>query len=779
MPLSWRNSLKGKLTALTLGVTMGVLILASVALYFSQRSTLRNQKAIDLGILSSTLASNLSASVAFKDKGSAEEILRALRSAPTVRRAWVLIGEDKIFAEFKSDIAGIAPRIKIPEEQLTDTAISSPTIDVVQPIVLDGEEIGKLRISATLEDINERLLTFVTWLLVITLGGGLIAAVFTMRLQSVVSSPIVALSKLTQRVTAYRDYALRAPAGGNDEVGQLISSLNEMLVEIQVRDQQLIEARDQLEERVEQRTAQLSAEMLERKQAQEALQREQEQLRTLIKHAPVAIAMLDTKLNYIVHSDRWMSDFELPGTSVIASNHLETIPEIPSSWRDAYALVLTGKPQFQPEDKLVLASGKAVHVRWTAQPWYRPTGEMGGILKVVIVINELIEAREAALRSMKVRTEFLTNISHELRTPLNGIVGFAKLLMDQNLEAGLRDEYIQIISYSGELLSNLINTVLDFSKIESKKISLEKIEFDPRVVITHCVDLFRGNAKLKQLDLQLNLAPDLPRLLVGDPTRIQQILGNLIANATKFTEAGTVLISGSVAARSGSTYSLKVSVKDTGIGIAPDKIKSVFDDFTQADGSITRRFGGTGLGLTIVKALVQLMSGEVNVTSIQGKGSEFEIILPLHEPVHSSATDYVSGDTGCATTDRPSLNILVAEDNKINQKLIQAVLKRKGHNVKVVDNGRAAVRAVEVDQFDIVLMDLQMPEMSGTDAAISIRAFEAKNSDNRRRLPIIALTAHAFAEDRDRCWAAGMDDYLTKPLDTKQLFETLARLCQK
>lgn len=779
---AWRTSLKGKLVAVTLGITLGVLVLSAVSLFVAELVALGGQKASNSQILARTIASNLSAAVAFKDNHSAEEILAALRAAPTVLSARLLLSTGVELAHFYREDGGEmishSGEIQLP----TSEESRQWFIDRLQftaPIVLDGELIGSITIQSSLADIRARLLTFALVMAITILVASALAYFLASKLQSVITGPILELAAAAQQVTTEKSYSARVTQRSKDEVGHLVKSFNEMLTQIQTRDQQLSEARSDLEVKVQQRTAELRSEMLVRKQAQEALQREQEQLRTLIKHAPVAIAMLDTNLNYLAHSDQWTKDFRLSETSVISRNHLQTISNLPAHWREAYQGVLSGKPVTMPEDELLLLSGQKLHLRWTAQPWYRPNGDLGGVLKVAVVIDELVEAREAAIRSAKLRTEFLTNVSHELRTPLNAIVGFSRLLMETTTSEVERTEYIGIINHSAHLLTSLINDVLDFSKMESKKIKFEKIDFEPERLLSHCVDLFRGNAKVKGIGLRLEIPDPLPKILVGDPTRIQQILVNLLGNAIKFTHQGEVCLTCQIKDQRPDQCSLMFHVSDTGIGIPAEKLKDVFEAFTQADGTITRQYGGTGLGLTIVRGLVIGMNGDVKVVSTPNVGSTFTVTLPLDIRAARSTTGTgpISQDGSNAVSSTP-LRILVAEDNRVNQKLVETILKRGGHSVEVVNNGKEAVAALEQGSFDLILMDLQMPEMGGVEACRVIRSKEAANP-NHGRLPIIALTAHAFAEDRARCDEAGMDGYLTKPIDIKQLFVTLSNLSSK
>ncbi len=776
----WRNSLRGKLTVLTLGVTIGVLSLASVALLISEYYSLRAEKISQMEIISETIAANLTASIAFRDVKTATEVIETLRAVPTVQRVWVSLASGERFLErdlinttSPSLIPAEAPTAKVLLAEDPEFSLADNSIDFGHPILLDGERIGTLTVRASLDDITARLARFEGVLLVVTLIGAIVGLVLIAKLQGLISEPIVNLAKTARAVQLEKNFSLRASGIGSDEVGRLVDAFNEMLVEIQLRDQQLNEARNSLEQRVQQRTQELRSEMQVRKQAQDALQREQEQLRSLIKHAPVAVAMMDKHLNYIAHSDRWITDFGLSESSLVSTNHLTALAGLQHKWTPYYERALKGETITLSEDKIVLPDGAERHISWTAQPWYRPTGALGGIVKVAVVIDQLIEAREAAIRSAKQRTQFLANVSHELRTPLNGIVGFAKLLMESKLPASEQTDFVQTIHQSAQLLSSLINQVLDFSKIESKKITLESLPFSPAEIIRHCEALFSEDAKSKDVVFITEVPACVPSAIMGDPTRIQQILVNLLGNALKFTKVGSITVTAGWVENSNSESVLQLSVSDTGIGIAEEKLPLIFEAFTQADGSITRRYGGTGLGLTIVKELATAMGGKVHVTSAVGVGTTFLVSLPLKRArVESlSRSQEAAGATG-DTTISAALKILVAEDNRVNQKLITALLAKHGHEVTVVDNGKLAVDAVLTRQFDLVLMDLQMPEMGGIDATNEIRSWEASNP-TRASVPIVALTAHAFAEDKALCEEAKMNGYLTKPIDTRKLFDTI------
>jgi PAS domain S-box-containing protein len=353
---------------------------------------------------------------------------------------------------------------------------------------------------------------------------------------------------------------------------------------------------------------------IERKQVEQALDRERQQLREIIANAPVAMAMFDTELRYLVHSQKWLSDYGLEGQSIIGQTLCQVFSDFPKRWRTVIQRALKGEVLIAPEDKWERFDGSTVCLRWAVQPWSTPEGAVGGVVIVTDRINELVEAREAALEMLRLKSQFLANMSHEIRTPMNGVLGMTELLLKTNLNAEQLD-FVQTLSGSAQNLLTLLNDILNFSKLEAGEMRLEMLEFDVNNCLENVADLLATSAQARGVELAVLIDTNVPRQLRGDASRLQQVLTNLVGNAIKFTPCGEVVIEASVEFETPTYANVRFAVTDTGIGIAPEDQKKLFQSFSQVDASTTRQYGGTGLGLVICKQLVELMGGEIGVKS--------------------------------------------------------------------------------------------------------------------------------------------------------------------
>ena len=650
------------------------------------------------------------------------------------------------------------------------------------------------------------------------------------------------------------------------------------------------------------RLAGTAQDITDRKIGELAVEIEREQLRSIVSHAPVAMAILDRDLRYVAYSERWLKYWRLRGRPLLGRRHDELFPALPAAYHEALQQALDGKVVTRREDPFALGDGSKVFIRWTMHPWRRLGRRVDGVVVVAQNIDVLVRAREAAREASRLKSEFLANMSHEIRTPLNGLMGMTRLLIDTRLDRQQR-EYAEMIRESGRALLDLINDILDFSKIEAGRLELETIELDPVLAIEDAVASFSERAASKGLELAVSADPEVPRALIGDPGRIAQILNNLLANAIKFTDRGEVIARVSVAEEWDDEVVVQFSVMDTGVGITPEALSRLFKPFSQGDSSTTRRYGGTGLGLAISRRLAELMRGGIGVDTAPGGGSTFWFTARLKRQADAPpppAAKRLAGrlaliacgsDTVCrilstqleaagmivrtardlkgargtledessddidlvivdqelpglelpvfarearersrsvrvvllapigrrANTDGPDAPdavltkpvrpsaleerviavlageaavtvpepaggsavevdahaplVLVVEDNDINRVVALRTLERLGYRTAGARNGLEAVETFKPETYAAVLMDCQMPVMDGYEATGRLRAAEV----GRRPTPILAMTAGVLAGDRERCLAAGMDDYISKPVAFEDLAAALRR----
>lgn len=394
---------------------------------------------------------------------------------------------------------------------------------------------------------------------------------------------------------------------------------------------------------------------------------------------------------------------------------------------------------------------------------------LNDITNLYEAMEKLENAKLLAESASKAKSDFLATMSHEIRTPINGIIGMAELLESAKLLPQER-ENLKALQYSADSLLNIINEILDFSKIEAGKMEVENESFNLRELISNTAKTFNYHKKIEQIAFSYNIDEQIPANLLGDYHKLRQIMSNLLSNAFKFTEEGEINISVCILQDTGKEVTLSFCVSDTGIGISANEIQNLFQSFHQLDNSSTRKYGGTGLGLSIVKKLIELMGGLIKVESTLGEGSRFCFQLPFK--IADNTDETVTLSEACISTEDRLLNILVAEDSKINQMLISQLLQKKNWTVDIAENGKEVLSKLEDNNYNLILMDIQMPEMDGYEAARIIRLKEVFTATH---IPIIALTANATQEDRNKCLQYGMDDFLSKPIKSDRLYECIIK----
>ncbi|NEO99238.1 MAG: response regulator [Symploca sp. SIO2E9] len=658
------------------------------------------------------------------------------------------------------------------------------------------------------------------------------------------------LSGLTKVITAA--VSLCTVVASVNLIPQVLALSNSAQLEaanhqLDLAQQALKKAQEDLAAQVEERTAQLKqanddlvVEVRDRWLAEQALRRERQQLRQIITCAPVAMAMFDTQMCYLAHSQKWIEVYGLDSTSIIGRSHYEIFPDIPERWKENYHKGLQGEILSASEDIWGHADGTKVYLRWAIHPWYTPEREVGGIVIASDEINQLVEARETALEAARLKSEFLANMSHEIRTPMNGILGMAGLLLQSALQPQ-QLEYARTIRSSAQHLLNVINDILDFSKLEAGEMQLEQIDFDLDSCIDSVLDILATEAEAKGLELAILLDSSVPRQLQGDPGRLRQILLNLLGNAVKFTDAGEIVVRASVSCQpqtlgreleplccspysfgerfingreekgekvstsvgkgiinshsptelyhqvmlgkcppaqtscytntpsptSQSLITIQFEVRDTGIGISPCDQSKLFQSFSQVDASTTREYGGTGLGLTICKQLVELMGGNIGVESALGQGSNFWFTA-------SFGTQAVP-ITRSLPVAASQLKLLVASQQARTRQAVRLLVETWGVQIDEATDGSATLKilrskAAQGEPYNLAIIDWQLPDSQGEPLVPRISCDPALAG-----IKLLVMTTMHQLQQVQQLNSPEVSGYIIKPVRASRLHETLVK----
>jgi PAS domain S-box-containing protein len=525
----------------------------------------------------------------------------------------------------------------------------------------------------------------------------------------------------------------------------------------------------------------IARDITERKFAEEALQKSEHLYRLLADNVHDVIWTTDDKLTpqHVSPSFRHLTGF--PQEEAIIAIHRDIIATTPFTNDQFQSLIFTREKSLHWESEIKTATGEVVWVESIASPLPESSKHFTGIIGVTRditsrkkIMMELEAAKEQAFAANKAKSEFLANMSHEVRTPMNGVMGMLQLMTMTSLDDE-QFEYVETAMASGESLLTIINDILDYSKIEAGKLQMTPEEFQIREIVKPLITSFRTAINHQKVKLLCSISPEVPAILVADHVRIRQILYNLVGNAVKFTEQGEIHIRIRTLETIGDArVKLKCTIADTGIGVPENIGNMLFDPFTQIESSRQKKIKGTGLGLSIVKQLVTRMEGTVHLCRNEAHGTTVTFTLVVGIGKTGTKPEQSHVPTPILTSPNRRLSTLVVEDEQINQQILLAILTKLGHRSIIASDGYLALELLKTDHFDIVLMDVQMPELDGIETTRIIRTSE--NFRHVRNIPIIALTAYAMAGDKDKCLEAGMDSYLAKPVDIKALEKRLKAL---
>jgi len=772
-PVNGVRSIREKLTRIVL-ITCGVsILLACLVLAGYDVLASRKQLSDDLIQTAQTMAPNTTAGLSFGDFGAVHEVLRSLKAQPYVVNAGVYKADGSVFASY-ARAGGPRRETTLPPQGPDGIHWTFRNMTVFEPIKLDGERIGTIYLNSDLEPLYARARKFAEIVLVVICLSFVTAYLLASNLQKAISVPILDLARAAFAVSVQKDFSIRAKKTSEDEVGSLADRFNEMLNQIQVREKALQDAHDELEARVDERTRELQKEIRDRRQAEKSLQERTTFLDSLIKNAPIGIVAIGNNDAVQMCNPAFERLFRYRQKDIGGRQlyPLLSAPEINAEIDTNRARLVQGQLT-RVVSRRKRSDGTLVDVEAYAVPLIID-GKMTGAVLLYQDITErkraeeaLLRAKEAAETANRSKSEFLANMSHEIRTPMNGIIGMTELALDTDL-TGEQREYLGMVKSSADSLLTLINEILDFSKIEAGKLEFEQIDFPFQQSLAETVKVLGMRAHQKGLELAWRVGPGVPEYLKGDANRLRQILVNLVGNAVKFTERGEIVVEVEKESEDNSGIVLHFRVRDTGIGIPEEKQSMIFEAFTQADSSASRKYGGTGLGLAITTRLVDLMGGRIWLDSERGKGSTFHFTIRF-----GFADDVVEELHGADPEALMNLSVLIVDDNRTNRVGMVEMLSRWGMRPEAVDSGEAALQALEKARersrpFELVITDMQMPEMDGLQMIAKVRQYAAF-----RDLPVIMLSSSVHPDEVRCARGLAISAYLTKPIQPSELLDAM------
>ncbi len=721
----------------------------------------------DLATLAKIIGSNSCAAIVFGDNEAAEETLSALAAEPHVVAACIYGRKDEVLARYQRDGVN-AQEFRPPMPQHYAQSMGNGYLSMFRPIRFKNETIGTIYLQSDLTELKARLSRFAAIILAFMLASSLVALLISSRVQKIISEPILRLAGTARIVSVEKNYSLRAEAHSRDEIGFLVDAFNDMLTQIQERDAALQEAHNDLEKRVEQRTEELSKEIAERKRAEEALRLTQ----FSVDMAAVATLWIGPDARILNVNRAACQQLGYSRDELLQMTVFDINPNFDeASWAEHWDnLKHTGALTIESEH--LGKDGRLFPIEANLN-YLEFNGNEYNFAFVRDITNrkrieaELRAAKENAEAASRAKSEFLANMSHEIRTPMNGIIGMTELALDTDLNHEQR-EYLESVRTSADSLLEVINDILDFSKIEAGRFDLDPVDFNLRDTLSDTLTTLALRAHEKGLELACHVLSEVPDKLIGDARRLNQIVVNLVGNAIKFTEVGEVVVKADAKSRGKDKVVLQFSVSDTGIGIPVDKQRIIFDAFAQADGSTTRRYGGTGLGLTISSQLAQMMGGKLWLESEEGKGSTFHFTTCLGVQEQSAGR---TDDTEQLSLQ--GLAVLVVDDNATNRRILEDMLTNWGMKPTTVASGKDALATADEAHaagrpFGLVILDANMPEMDGFTVAEKL-----KQHPHMASTTIMMLTSAGQYGDTARCRDQGIASYLVKPIRHSELLNAI------